>query len=97
MSGVGGTPSLFDRLMHVQAGRCFYCECTLTTANPDDPTFATFDHIKPRSAGGKNNRNRILACRCCNNRRGSTALDDVTKTRAIQVSRSAYKLHRLAV
>lgn len=48
-----------------QKGRCKYCESPMTLAE------ATFDHVVPRSGGGKGRRdNLVLACLPCNRKKG---------------------------
>lgn len=45
---------------------CVWCECKL------DETTATLEHVRPLSCGGANHfSNYALACRRCNNSRGS--------------------------
>lgn len=54
-------------------GRCWYCGCEVEpsyagAANPRSPTR---DHVVPRSKGGRDRDNIVLACRACNNRKRS--------------------------
>lgn len=50
------------------SGKCEYCHKRLT------PSTATFDHVKPQSAGGYHKvKNGALACRRCNSLKGSMA------------------------
>lgn len=47
-------------------GKCFWCGCKVTAES------RTLDHIVPRSAGGSNKQhNIVLACKPCNQARGS--------------------------
>lgn len=51
-------------------GRCWYCGCELTAPLGAGtlPTTATRDHVVPRSKGGANRaENIVAACRGCNN------------------------------
>lgn len=62
-----------------QRGRCFYCGCRMTVDHrlaATSPFFATFDHIVPVSNGGRNADNIVLACRACNEARGTLPPDD---------------------
>lgn len=60
--------------MHAASnGRCAYCNCTTKLKAPDDdPERATIDHVMPLSRGGGNSADNLaLACRQCNNTKGS--------------------------
>lgn len=49
-----------------QDGRCKYCLCRLNHKT------VTRDHVRPRSAGGSDHRNNIVAaCESCNRLKGS--------------------------
>jgi hypothetical protein len=39
-----------------------------------EPYFGTWEHVTPRSRGGKKGGNRVVACRACNRLRGNTIL-----------------------
>lgn len=63
------------RLFFKQRGLCYWCSRQMTTERPNPkpaPNYATFEHLMPRSRGGKSNYdNVVLACRSCNNHRGN--------------------------
>lgn len=52
-------------LLKAQSYQCAYCKCDLTLKE------ATFDHVVPRSKGGPNVANRVIACHACNNAKGN--------------------------
>lgn len=55
-------------------GKCFYCgqQCGFLRKHAGKAHFATLDHVKPRSAGGKDSRkNLVLCCLECNKRKSS--------------------------
>ena len=55
-----------DNVFRRDKGRCQYCGCGMTKRE------ATYDHVVPRSLGGKMSwENIVLACRPCNQRKGS--------------------------
>lgn len=62
------------RLYGAQDGRCIYCGDAMTVAPeaaPQDPMYATIEHLVPRSTGGPLAApNLALACRACNAARG---------------------------
>lgn len=68
---------LFATLFFAQRGHCAYCCCQMTepsalTNGVALPSMATFDHIKPRSLGGRDEEaNLLLACVECNSAKGS--------------------------
>ena len=54
---------------------CAYCTCTLTPEN------RTVDHLDPKSRGGKlSNKNKLPACRKCNELKDNLNLDEFEKT-----------------
>ncbi|MEN5275811.1 HNH endonuclease signature motif containing protein [Brucella sp. TWI432] len=58
-----------EAALRKQGGKCAYCLSRLTLKT------ATRDHIIPRSAGGLDHRNNIVAaCEPCNKLKGSTPL-----------------------
>jgi len=57
---------------------CFYCGCVMVNdpAQPDAPNALTFDHIVPKSEGGKFAKsNGVAACDKCNRDRGNMPFD----------------------
>lgn len=74
-----------DRLFRRQKGRCFYCdELTVQTVGQGDipPNAATIDHIVPQSKGGTYEAgNIVLACRTCNQAKGSLSGKDFLRAR----------------
>jgi hypothetical protein len=60
-------------------GRCRYCGAPATTK----------DHVLPRTHGGKQDRNIVLACAKCNRRKGVktgfTLIDNVLRYRGVIV------------
>lgn len=82
---------LFNR----QKGECHWCGQAMTrdTVNydgvPPDHTMCTIDHIVPRSMGGSNRwENIVAACWLCNNLRSST--DPVTTVEILPNRRRKY-------
>jgi 5-methylcytosine-specific restriction endonuclease McrA len=64
-------------LCEAQNWRCCHCGCILSL-NPNHPhkTFATFEHVVPRSEGGSDLReNLVIACWLCNNERGAKLIE----------------------
>lgn len=59
-----------------QGGRCIYCAVMLTfhySNGQPCQTDATFEHLTPKSAGGRDTRsNRAASCYNCNHERGTT-------------------------
>ena len=65
-------PSL-KRLMRKHNGQCHYCRRHVVKDN-DGSNMATRDHVLPQSQGGSYRvENLVLACKRCNNVRGSMA------------------------
>jgi 5-methylcytosine-specific restriction endonuclease McrA len=59
------------KLLAKQAGRCYYCMQKFKLVN------LTFDHVVPKSKGGKGLRNNlVLACVGCNNKKGDSSLEN---------------------
>ena len=64
-------------LVSKTGGRCEYCSCQ-TTRVKDTPTEMTIDHIVPVSRGGSDEVGNLrLACRRCNEEKGSGVSIDV--------------------
>lgn len=66
---------LREHLWGKQGGRCYYCPCRMTMprSGPGSlrPSDATMDHMRPRSAGGRDTPdNLVLACYACNQAKG---------------------------
>lgn len=57
---------------HISRGRrrCYYCQCAFDWDDPSSEFYPTKEHKQPRSKGGKNGQNIVLACRPCNNEKG---------------------------
>lgn len=57
--------------------RCRYCGCQVRWGNQRGPSGATYDHVKPIIAGGKNTvENVVIACRGCNSRKRHLTLKE---------------------
>jgi 5-methylcytosine-specific restriction endonuclease McrA len=66
-----------ERLYLAQNGRCAYCGCLmdLVQREPPKPNEATFDHVIPKSRGGRGlTDNTVLACRECNRAKGNSLM-----------------------
>ncbi len=66
------------RLSEAQNHRCAFCQCDTWIDETDkkpgmrDREMATLEHVKPQSEGGTDHWfNIVMACKGCNNRRGS--------------------------
>ncbi|WP_188052254.1 HNH endonuclease [Aureimonas fodinaquatilis] len=72
-----------EHLWQVQAGRCFYCDCEMAKSQKKrKPNTATFDHIVPKSAGGKHEAgNILLACYECNSAKADMPASEFLKLR----------------
>lgn len=55
---------LYVRLRWAQRNRCYLCDKWLARG-------VTIDHVVPRSKGGTDHRNRLLACDSCNRRKSN--------------------------
>lgn len=58
--------------------QCRYCGRAVSVDVPQDhPARLTFDHVIPRSQGGKGNAaNLVISCRRCNDAKKDTSYDD---------------------
>lgn len=64
-------PTILDRLSEAQNHRCAYCG-SFMCEDPLSPHMATVDHVVPRSLGGGNEwENLVAACWACNMGRGN--------------------------
>lgn len=63
-------------LFHQQQGLCAYCEIDLLSLPIEQ---VTLDHIKPKSKGGRGNKNYCFACRACNQLKGSNPPEEFKK------------------
>lgn len=69
-------PSLLDRLIISQRGRCVFCgrivpKGEFSRGGRKRTRYATREHIVPRSQGGTNEwTNMTMSCNICNNMRG---------------------------
>lgn len=72
------------QLRKAQDGKCFHCLQPLTRRqlHPDNPNALTKDHVVPRSCGGENHMNIVVAHNHCNNKRGNTPLSEIDMRRA---------------
>jgi 5-methylcytosine-specific restriction endonuclease McrA len=60
-----------------QQGKCYWCRCEMTNdvTRCKSPKYATFEHILPKSQGGRDVVNNIvLACLHCNTARADSLL-----------------------
>jgi len=73
-----------SRLWDAQRGRCCYCERPLLRdAKQNHPARCTLEHLRRKADGGRDNvDNLALACRECNEGRGS--LDWLTYTSLVR-------------
>ena len=65
LRGAKGNVTLKERqaLLQQQAGRCFWCDCSITDTGGD----AALDHVMPIALGGEHHiSNVVLACHPCN-------------------------------
>jgi HNH endonuclease len=62
------------RILQREGRRCFYCLRQLTTEN------YVIEHVVSRPEGGNSFRNVVAACRQCNNRKGSSTVEDWLRT-----------------
>lgn len=61
------------RLANKYGNSCVWCSKRLQTHNQVQKNFATLDHLKPRiTVADDSERNLVLACKRCNERRGHT-------------------------
>lgn len=58
-------PTVKFEIACMQAWRCYLCQREFDAELSD----ATVDHVVPRSKGGLNRNNRLLACRPCNEKK----------------------------
>jgi hypothetical protein len=63
-----------DRILMREQHRCFYCLRQLNGEN------YVIEHVVSRPAGNNTYRNVVAACRQCNNRKGSTDVEDWLRT-----------------
>jgi hypothetical protein len=62
--------------------RCRYCKAAVCNPSPDlsPDRWATVDHVRPRSQGGKNTmKNLVTACQRCNQRKASIPVSQFVK------------------
>jgi 5-methylcytosine-specific restriction endonuclease McrA len=79
---------------------CFYCEVTFNWDDHRSEFYPTWDHKVPRSKGGENGLNKVMACRSCNQEKGTmSAVEfreylEVTKGHVGQAQRlTAWRKH----
>jgi 5-methylcytosine-specific restriction endonuclease McrA len=67
--------ALFEAIFRRDGGRCAYCGVPVRRLRKGlsrAGDLATLDHVRPRSQGGRlEEGNLVLACRACNNARGT--------------------------
>lgn len=67
-----------------ELGRCAYCGCH-TVKKPNQPDSATFDHVFPRSRGGKDCwGNAALSCMKCNAKKGALTPEEANMSLLIK-------------
>lgn len=74
-----GDGARLKRAADAMGGRCAYCQRQMLTdwteCHSDHghrhPARMTWDHVVPRSRGGKNGGNRVPVCRACNHKKGN--------------------------
>lgn len=67
--------SRITNLFNEQAGKCHYCETEMTLSLGFNRT-ATVDHVVPRSKGGADtNDNIVAACYDCNQKKGNMPVE----------------------
>ena len=66
----GRADPLLQRIAKVQGGACSLCGRPLSF-DKDGPQQPTVEHVTPRSRGGRNHKNRLVAHRGCNLRKGA--------------------------
>lgn len=67
------------RIANKSDGCCYYCGLELTKQT------STYDHVVPRSRGGRSTvENLVLACSPCNNKKSNMSLDDYRERRGGQ-------------
>ncbi len=67
-------PENRDRILLREKHQCFYCLRQLDNEN------YVIEHVVSRPTGSNNYRNVVAACRQCNNRKGSTDVEDWLRT-----------------
>jgi len=69
MSAAGRKKRMRARMLASQKNRCAYCGRCLTLSE------STLDHVVPKSRGGNGMaNNKAVACRQCNQRKGSRSI-----------------------
>ncbi len=53
---------------------CAYCRTTFNWDDPQSEFYPTWDHKIPKSKGGGKGTNLVLACRRCNQEKGSMSV-----------------------
>lgn len=86
------------KLYHQQDGACYYCnsvkmylrqDVTKKFFNANRHLAATFDHIVPQAAGGKNGiSNGVCCCAYCNNRKGDQEFGEFIENYDVAFARS---------
>lgn len=81
-------PGIYKTLIAETGGCCIYCGITL------ESTEVTYDHIVPRSLGGRNCvENYVIACEGCNSRKSNILVDDFIREFPVK-KRQSY-IHRV--
>lgn len=70
--------TVIEQLIGRDGHRCVWCGMGLAAhGKSKGDRYATADHVIPKSKDGRNSiRNYVLACNRCNNRRGTTPIDE---------------------
>jgi hypothetical protein len=55
---------------------CFYCSSSFDWDNPQSEFYPTWDHKVPKSKGGGAGQNLVMACKRCNQEKGSMSVKE---------------------
>jgi CRISPR/Cas system Type II protein with McrA/HNH and RuvC-like nuclease domain len=72
-------------LFNDNGGACRYCDQKLTLQTGNHKDFATIDHVIPKSDGGSDDyHNLTIACKSCNEQKGSLSVEEFLLVRMIK-------------